>query len=88
MHIHLFDQRLLDLMQEIHSHHPHIIKLCSFTASQDPDFYLQLCEVAAACGVVVEGDFTDKDVYKLCEFLTKHLVKSRTILIQPDAPTT
>lgn len=84
MHIHLFDQRLLDLQQEIFQHHPHIIELCSWTAQNNPggdDFYIQLCEVAAAIGIVVEGDFGDKDVYKLCEFITKQLVKSRTTIV-------
>ena len=83
MHLQMFDQRLLDLMAEIHQHHPHIIQLCSLQT--DKDFYIQLCEVAAACGVVVEGDFGDKDVYQLCEFLTKHLVKSRTLIVVSDS---
>lgn len=82
MHIHLFDQRLLDLQAEIHAHHPALIELCS--AQQDKDFYVQLCEVAGFVGVVVDGDFGDKDIYKLCEFLTKQLVKARSILVVSD----
>ena len=83
MHIRMFDQRLIALLDEVNKHHPHIIQLCSIQA--DKDFYIQLCEVAAAIGVVVEGDFTDKQTYELCEFLTKQLVKSRTILVTPDS---
>lgn len=87
MHVHLFDQRLLDLLQEVHAYHPHIIELCTWNAHNNEggdDFYIQLCEVAAAIGLVVEGDFTDKDVYRLCEHITKQLVKSRTILVSPN----
>lgn len=82
MHIHMFDQRLLDLQAEIHAHHPGLVELCSH--QPDKDFYIQLCEVAGFVGVIIDGDYNDQDIYGLCEYLTKQLVKARTVLVVSD----
>lgn len=81
MHYQMFDPRLVGLMDEIMKHHPHIIWLCSH--AQDKDFYMQLQEVSAAVGIVLDGAYGAEDVYEICEKLTKHLYNARQVVIMP-----
>ena len=83
MYIRMFDDRLVKLIEEIGQHHPALIARCN--AQPDGDFYVQMGEVAAHCGILLDGDYTDKDIYDLCTVLTKRLVSMRTLVVVPDS---
>lgn len=78
MHFVLFEQELLDLQQEIHKHPP-LLKVLE--EQQDKDIYIQLCEIAAYCGIVLQGYYTKEDILELCVVMTKKLIEKRTIRI-------
>jgi hypothetical protein len=83
LNIEMFPSELIALNEET-AKHPELGKLL---AQQDNrDVYIMLCEIAAYCGVVLEGTYTREDVLAICDKLTMHLQKMRTIVIMPDLP--
>ena len=67
-----FDQRALDFNSEVMKH-PELMKLL---ANHD-DPAVKLAEVAAYCGVILEGAYSEEDCNIICERLTQLLVKRR-----------
>lgn len=71
----LFEQELIDLNQEV-AFHPDLQEI--LRQQTEKDFYVQLADIAALCGVILEGDYTKGDVLRLCTILTKKLYERRT----------
>jgi hypothetical protein len=68
------------LTAEIYNHKPLLILLAE---QADKDFYMQLCEIAAYCNVLLEGTYTRDDIIEICEKLTWELKKKNSILVLP-----
>lgn len=81
--IEMFPPELIALNEET-AKHPKLGELLSQQPNRD--VYILLCEVAAYCGVVLEGTYTRDDVLKICDKLTTQLQSMRTIVIMPDPP--
>jgi hypothetical protein len=71
----MFPPELVELNIEV-SHHPDLGKI--LRAQTDRDVYILLAEVAAFCGIALEGDYSLDDILKLCTLLTKKLYERRT----------
>lgn len=79
-----FPESLTALRVEI-DNHPTLLKILH--EQEDKDIYIQISEIAAYCGIVLEGDYTRDDIIKLCEKLVWELKKKGSILILPnDSP--
>lgn len=76
--VEMFPEELIALHQEI-MHHPSLLVLLAGQA--DKDVYIQICEIAAYCDVIVHGDYTKEDILSLCDKLIMHLQKKRTISV-------
>lgn len=76
-----FPESLQALTQEIYSHPKLLLILHN---QPDKDVYMQLCEIAAYCDIVLEGDYSRDAVVKLAEKLTWELKKKNSILILPN----
>jgi hypothetical protein len=74
----LFPQQVLDLHTEVRKHPDLMRKLHD---QDNKDVYIQICEIATHCGIVVEGTFTHADMLNLCEMLTKKLYGMRSIIV-------
>lgn len=75
-----FPEELTALRVEIDKH-PALLKILA--AQEDKDVYIQISEIAAYCGIVLEGTYTRDDVIKLCDKLVWELKKKSSILILP-----
>ena len=42
------------------------------------DIYIQLCEISAFCGVVLDGTYTKEDIIKVCKLCTD-VLRSRRV---------
>jgi hypothetical protein len=76
--IEMFPEELIALNEEI-AHHP--ILLARLQEQTDPDIYIRINEIAAYCGILLDGMYTRDEVIKLCTLLREKLFKSRTIVI-------
>lgn len=76
-----FPESLTALRVEI-DNHPALLKILN--DQEDKDVYIQLSEIAAYCGVILEGDYTREDVIKLADKLVWELKKKSSILILPN----
>jgi len=77
-----FPEPLQALTKEIYNH-PALLQILHNQA--DKDVYMQLCEIAAYCDVVLEGDYSRDDVIRLAEKLTWDLKKKGSALILPNS---
>jgi hypothetical protein len=75
MHHHYFEPELLELRAEI-NYHPDLLVILQ--AQQNMDIYIQLCEISAFCGMVLDGDYTKQDILAVCKKCTDTL-RSRRI---------
>lgn len=62
----LYEQELQDLNQEV-SYHPDLQEILA--KQEDKDFYVQLADISAFCGVILDGDYTKEDILRLCRVL-------------------
>lgn len=76
--VEMFPEELIALHQEV-MHHPSLLVLLAGQA--DKDIYIQICEIAAYCGIIVHGDYTGEDMLELCTKLIEHLQKKRIIVV-------
>lgn len=76
----LFPEELTELRKEI-QHHPDLLLILH--TQSDKDVYIQLAEIAAHCGIVLDGDYTQQDILKLCKLLTNNLMAKRVIVVNP-----
>jgi hypothetical protein len=81
--IQMFPEELITLNEET-AKHPKLGELLASQPNRDP--YILLCEVAAYCGIVLDGEYTYKDVLEICDKLVRQLQSMRTIIITPDPP--
>ena len=71
-----FEPELLELRAEI-THHPDLLLILQ--AQANTDIYIQLCEISAFCGVVLDGFYTKDDMLKICKTCTDQLRKKRVL---------
>lgn len=74
----MFPEPLIQLRIEI-DNHPELMAILA--AQVDKDVYIQICEVAAYCGIVLEGIYTRDDIINLCEMCLKKLISKRTLIV-------
>jgi len=51
---------------------------------EDKDIYIQLSEIAAHCGMLLNGDYTRSDILELVDIMLQKLKAMRTPLILPN----
>lgn len=76
-----FPDELIALREEI-DHHPELLAILAGQA--DKDVYIHICEIAAYCKVLINGDYTRDDMIEVCGKLVEHLRKKREIHIYSD----
>ena len=74
----LFPEPLNQLRVEIENH-PDLLVILH--AQADKDIYIQLSEIAAYCGIVLEGNYTRDDIIGLCQVCLDKLIARRQIII-------
>lgn len=80
MYITYFEPELLALQEEVaNPAHTPLQLLLGKVAHQE--LYMVLAEVATYCGIILDGMYTNADIIKLCEVLTRKLYEKRTSLI-------
>jgi len=75
-----FPEELNALRQEI-DHHPDLKTILAGQA--DKDVYIQIAEIAAYCGIVLDGLYTREDLIGLCGKMVQHLQSKRAIIVLP-----
>lgn len=74
----MFPEELIQLRVEI-DHHPDLLTILH--AQQDKDVYIQICEIAAYCGIVLDGTYTRDDIIRLCKICLDKLISKRTLIV-------
>ena len=82
MQLEFFSEHRIALNQEV-LQHPELQALLG-THPVDA-FEERLGEVAAYCGIIVDGYYTQEDIDKLCGILVRKLRDKRSIIILPDS---
>jgi hypothetical protein len=82
MHYQYFDPALIELRREI-THHPDLQVI--LVAQESTDIYIHICEIAAYCGIVLDGTYTQEDVLELCTKMTEKLIAKRTLVINSQS---
>ena len=77
-----FPQSKIDLATEVR-HHPTLIALLQ--KHPQSEFELLLCEIAAYCEVVLDGDYLPEDINQVCKILEKKLRAKRAGVLLLDA---
>lgn len=74
-HLEFFPEERIRLQQEL-IHHP---ELCEFLAKHPAnEFEIRLSEIAAYCEVILDGYYSQEELNKLCDILTRRLIQKRT----------
>jgi hypothetical protein len=81
MHHYYFPEVYNRLNEEI-AWHPDLQK----KLAKHTDFHLALCEVAAHCLIMVEGEYAQEDIEKLCELCLERLQQMPRINPLDQAP--
>jgi mannose/fructose/N-acetylgalactosamine-specific phosphotransferase system component IIB len=76
--LNFFSSEQLALNDEI-KHHPDLQKLLELTAPQSLED--KIGEIAAYCGVILDGYFTQTEVNIICDKLTEILKQKRALII-------
>lgn len=74
----MFPEELIQLRVEI-DNHPDLLAILHGQA--DKDVYIQICEIAAYCEIVVEGTYTRADIIGLCKICLDKLMSKRTLIV-------
>ena len=77
----MFPEELNQLRVEI-DNHPDLLVILAGQA--DKDVYIQISEIAAYCGIVLDGMYTRDDIIGLCGKCVETLRRKRDILILPN----
>ena len=80
MHIEMFPEELNALRIEINNH-PDLLVILA--AQADKDIYIQISEIAAYCGIVLDGEYTKQDLITLCGKMEQQLRSKRVAIILP-----
>ncbi len=75
----MFPEELIQLRIEI-DNHPDLLVILAGQA--DKDVYIQICEIAAYCGIVLDGMYTREDIIGLCKKCLEHLIRKRDIIVR------
>jgi hypothetical protein len=78
LRVEMFPDEILLLQQEL-IHHPDLQVILALQA--DPDFYVRLADIAAYCGVIVDGNYTYEDILGMIKVCTVKLYNMRKITI-------
>lgn len=79
-HLEFFPESYIALNQEV-GNHP---ELCELLAKHPPqEFEIRLAEIAAYCGVVLDGYYTPEDLEKLAHILVGKLKDKNCLIILP-----
>jgi hypothetical protein len=73
-----FPQSMIVLDQECQKHPDLVILLAAQTSPEIED---RIAEIAAYCGVLLDGMYTPEDIDKLCDMLITRLQKKRMIIL-------
>jgi hypothetical protein len=73
-----FPPELIALREEI-QHHPDLLVILH--AQADKDVYIHICEIAAYCRILLNGEYTRDDIINLCDKLVMELKKLRVAVI-------
>jgi 1-aminocyclopropane-1-carboxylate deaminase/D-cysteine desulfhydrase-like pyridoxal-dependent ACC family enzyme len=76
--IEMFSEELIALREEIQHHHDLLVIL---HGQPDKDVYIHIAEIAAYCGVILDGSYSRDEIITLCDVLTKALKKKNDIII-------
>ena len=74
----MFPEELTQLRIEI-DNHPELLLILHTQA--DKDVYIQISEIAAYCGIVLEGMYTRDDIITLCKLCLDKLISKRTLIL-------
>ena len=81
MHLEFFPDSYIALSQEL-PNHP---ELCTLVAKHPAsETELRIAEIAAYCGVALDGYYTPEDLDKLCHILWKKLKDKSCCIILPQ----
>lgn len=75
-----FPEELNALRVEL-ANHPDL--MARLVAQEDKDVYVQISEISAYCGVLLDGDYSRQDIITLCGKLTDQLRAKRIAIIIP-----
>ena len=79
-YIEYFSEHLIALQEEIFNHP----ELCRLLANHPPqEKEARIAEIAAYCGIILNGMYMPEDIDKLCEILHRKLVEKRIQIILP-----
>lgn len=78
MILEMFPEPINALRQEIDAH-PELLAILACQA--DKDVYIQLAEIAAYCGIVLDGLYTRDDLIGLCDKMVNVLKSKRVAII-------
>ena len=77
-----FPQERIALQEELA--HPAHQELWPLVAKHPPqEFELRLAEIAAYLGIVLDGYYSQEELNKLCDILTRKLYEKRTQIVIP-----
>lgn len=75
-----FPESLTALRVEI-DNHPALLQILA--AQEDKDVYIQLSEIAAYCGIILDGEYSRDDLIKLADKLVWKLKSMNSGIILP-----
>jgi hypothetical protein len=81
MYIEMFPTERIELHREV-GRHPALVEILSEQPSAT--FEEKLAHIATYCNVLIDGDFTQREINQLCDILIRELQQKRTgfILLQ------
>lgn len=84
-YLYYFDERAIALQEECLKH-PELMQVLSQFRNESSSE--KLAAIAAYCGVIVDGAYTEEDCNKLAETLTTKLREKRTLILEVSAGAT
>lgn len=74
-HLNIFPDEVINLQREIAHYHPKLQeRLANHPAHE---WEVKLAEIGSYCSVILDGDYTEEDVVRLCGLLEKKLITMR-----------
>lgn len=80
-HLVLFSPERIALQKEL-VHHPELIALLQNHPADE--FEIRLAEIAAYCGVLMDGNYLPHELDRLCGILVDKLMAKRCLLLLPS----
>lgn len=73
-YINIYPDELIELNKEL-KHHPRLMLLLGNHGMHE--WEIKMAEIARYCGIVMNGDYTEEDIVKLCKLLLPRLIAKR-----------